>query len=214
MKMTLEEKKLAKKKIFKAWYEKNKKSQDYKDRKKKWNDSNRDKIRKTGREKQNKWNREHREEANRRSREQYLKNIESRRSQLNANSRERNKTEYYKNYHREYMKKRRLVDLAFKIKNLLRGRIWAALKGGKKSTNTMKLVGCSIEEFKNHLEKQFKPGMSWDNQGMKGWHIDHIKPCSSFDLTDPEQQRQCFNWTNMQPLWAHENFTKSDSLPT
>jgi HNH endonuclease. len=50
--------------------------------------------------------------------------------------------------------------------------------------------------------------MSWDNYGRDGWHIDHIRPCASFDLTDPEQQRQCFHYTNLQPLWAADNIRK------
>ena len=59
-----------------------------------------------------------------------------------------------------------------------------------------------------HLEAQFKPGMTWDNYGLKGWHVDHIRPCASFDLRDPEQQRRCFHYTNLQPLWAEENLKK------
>jgi hypothetical protein len=55
--------------------------------------------------------------------------------------------------------------------------------------------------------------MSWGNYGLHGWHVDHIIPCASFDLTDPEQQRQCFHYTNLQPLWAEDNLRKSDKLP-
>lgn len=73
-------------------------------------------------------------------------------------------------------------------------------------SQTIKLIGCSIEQLKQHLEKQFKLGMSWFNYGK--WHVDHIKPCASFDLTDIEQQKQCFNYTNLQPLWAEENLVK------
>ena len=69
-------------------------------------------------------------------------------------------------------------------------------------------MGCSIEELKIHLEKQFRDGMSWNNYGMYGWHIDHIKPCSAFDLTDLEQQKICFHYSNLQPLWAKENLSK------
>ena len=61
-----------------------------------------------------------------------------------------------------------------------------------------------------HLEALFQPGMTWDNHAIDGWHIDHIRPCTSFDLTDPEQQRQCFHYTNLQPLWAFDNISKSD----
>jgi hypothetical protein len=52
--------------------------------------------------------------------------------------------------------------------------------------------------------------MTWENHGRYGWHIDHIRPCASFDLADPEQQRKCFHYTNLQPLWASENMRKGD----
>lgn len=71
-------------------------------------------------------------------------------------------------------------------------------------------MGCSTETLKLHLEKQFKPGMTWGNHGVKGWHIDHIKPCASFDLTKPDDQLKCFHYTNLQPLWWHENLSKGD----
>lgn len=75
----------------------------------------------------------------------------------------------------------------------------------------MQLVGCSVTDLKKHLEKQFQPGMSWDNWGNDGWHIDHIRPCSSFDLTDPAEQVKCFHYTNMQPLWATDNLKKGST---
>ncbi len=91
----------------------------------------------------------------------------------------------------------------------LRDRIRKAVKHGYKSDTTQNLLGCSIDEFKAHIQKQFKPGMAWNNHGLKGWHIDHIRPCSSFNLLDPEQQKQCFHYTNMQPLWWNENLAKA-----
>ncbi|NBQ17559.1 hypothetical protein EBU24_04530 [bacterium] len=81
-----------------------------------------------------------------------------------------------------------------------------------KSKHTMELLGCSIEELKIYLEKQFVKGMCWNNYGKKGWHIDHILPCASFDLTDPEQQKICFHYTNLQPLWAKDNYKKRDKV--
>jgi hypothetical protein len=92
----------------------------------------------------------------------------------------------------------------------LRSRIVLALKGNPKLETTMKLVGCSVEFLKQHLEKQFKKDMSWSNYGK--WHIDHIKPCSKFDLSKPEEQRKCFHYTNLQPLWAKENYSKQDNF--
>lgn len=70
----------------------------------------------------------------------------------------------------------------------------------------MELTGCSKDDLYSHLESKFTEGMNWDNYGK--WHIDHIKPCVSFDLTDTEEQKKCFHWTNLQPLWAIDNMRK------
>ena len=102
------------------------------------------------------------------------------------------------------------TDPQFRIECCLRARLRRALKGKNKSASTMTLVGCSISHLKNHLEKQFLPGMTWENQGK--WHIDHMMPCVSFDLSDPEQQRRCFHYTNLQPLWGTENIRKRDKV--
>ncbi len=99
-------------------------------------------------------------------------------------------------------------DINYRLSMNLRNRIIEVLKGKNKSATTMEFLGCTIEEFKQHLESQFTQGMTLDNHGYYGWHIDHIKPCSLFDLSDPEQQRQCFHYSNMQPLWAEDNFIK------
>ena len=72
----------------------------------------------------------------------------------------------------------------------------------------LKLLGCAIEKVVKHIEAQFKEGMAWDNYGYYSWHIDHIKPCDAFDLTDPAQRAECFNYTNLQPLWAEDNLAK------
>ena len=82
----------------------------------------------------------------------------------------------------------------------------------KKSDSTMNLLGCTIQEAREYLEKQFKEGMTWENHGHETWHIDHIIPCASFDLTDPEQQKKCFHYTNLQPLWAKENMSKGAKI--
>ena len=93
----------------------------------------------------------------------------------------------------------------------LRCRLNRALKGNIKSARTIDLVGCSIEFLLKHLEKLFYNIMTWDNHG-KYWEIDHIIPCDSFDLTDPEQQRKCFHWTNLQPLTIKQNRSKGNKL--
>jgi hypothetical protein len=84
----------------------------------------------------------------------------------------------------------------------------SALKNGAKAFHTFELIGCTIEQLKQQFELQFKPGMSWKNHSRNGWHIGHIRDCCSFDLTDPEQQRQCFHYTNLEPQWAGDNLSK------
>ena len=107
-----------------------------------------------------------------------------------------------------YKKKKYHSDIKYRLVTLLRGRLLGALKaqGVYKTKTTMKLCGCSLEKLKQHLESQFTEGMSWENKGE--WHIDHIKPCAAFDLSDVEQQKECFHFTNLQPLWAIDNIRK------
>jgi len=96
--------------------------------------------------------------------------------------------------------------LAFALTDNLRTRLKQALNGKNKSKSTLKLLGCTVKYLIQHLEKQFQPGMNWENRHL--FHIDHIRPCSSFDLTDPKQQSECFNYKNLQPLWAQDNMVK------
>lgn len=127
----------------------------------------------------------------------------------------------YRKTHRkelsEYKLKKRKEDINYKIVCNLRTRINNAIKNNYKSGKTIELLGCSIKKLKQHLEKQFKPGMSWDNygrgwNGKKEWQVDHINPCASFDLSKPSEQKKCFHYTNLQPLWAEENFKKGGKL--
>jgi len=130
------------------------------------------------------------------------------RERIRARGRKHNKTRVTNGKFRAYYKKRRRENPAFNIMCRLRCRLWHALKaqGVRKTTSTMKLCGCSLDYLKKYLEKQFVDGMTWENRGK--WHIDHIRPCCSFDLTDPEQQKQCFHYSNLQPLWARDNMIK------
>ena len=98
-----------------------------------------------------------------------------------------------------------------RIDRALRSRLNNAIKSGNKSAKSIELFGASPLQIKEHLESQFTEGMSWDNYGE--WHIDHIIPCAFFDLTKPSHQKVCFNWQNLQPLWAEENRSKSDKIP-
>lgn len=156
---------------------------------------------------------------------------ESRREELleyKKNHRNENKERYVENDKRyrlnneeklkiskyNYKKERLKTDIEFKIKENLRNRMQSAIKYncGKKAFKTIDLIGCSVVELKQHLESQFKEGMSWDNHGLHGWHIDHIIPCASFDLTNSEEQKKCFHYTNLQPLWANENISKGKKI--
>lgn len=98
----------------------------------------------------------------------------------------------------------------YKIARILRARLYNALyvNKTKKTYSTFNLLGCTVEELKTYLENMWLPGMSWDNHTLNGWHIDHIKPVNTFDLTDPEQQKQCFHYTNLRPLWSFDNQTR------
>lgn len=120
------------------------------------------------------------------------------------------KKSYAENYlvRRAYIKKRLANDASFRISNNLRSRILAALKNKNKSASTIELLGCDIVFFKKHLSGMFKTGMTWDNYGE--WEIDHIKPCSKFNLIHPDQQKECFNYKNTQPLWKFENRSKGN----
>jgi hypothetical protein len=65
----------------------------------------------------------------------------------------------------------------------------------------------------SHIESLWQPGMTWKNNTINGWHIDHIIPCEAFNLFDIEEQKKCFHYTNLQPLWSNINIAKSDILP-
>ena len=104
-------------------------------------------------------------------------------------------------------------DPLYKLTKNLRCRLRSALnKRSHKVNKTLDLLGCTPAELKIHLENQFTSGMSWDNYGIKGWHMDHIIPCSFFILTDYQEQKFCFHYTNIQPLWWYDNIEKRDKI--
>ena len=100
-------------------------------------------------------------------------------------------------------------NVSFRIQRNCQKRIWDAVKGNCKSAPTKALIGCSADELKTHLESRFTEGMTLDNYGE--WHVDHIKPCASFDLSAPHEQVLCFHYSNLQPLWAKDNMSKGAS---
>jgi len=143
-------------------------------------------------------------EYHRRYRELNKEKILKRKKEYGKEYRNVKKKEIY-NYNREYRKKNR-------FKRILRKRVWAAFKESSwtKSENTENLLGCSFEFAKEYIENQFKDGMSWDNHGIMGWHIDHIIPLSSAK-TKEEMINLC-HISNLQPLWWHENLSKGADI--
>lgn len=144
------------------------------------------------------------------------------RKRFNASWLERNR-EYRREYARQLRKKniekvrknkrleklRLLANPRTRMELNLRQRVRMALKaqGARKTGKTFDLVGMSGKELRSHLEGQFKDGMSWENYGK--WHIDHKRPCASFNLIDPAEQKLAFHYSNLQPLWAKDNLVKS-----
>lgn len=103
-------------------------------------------------------------------------------------------------------------DPIFKLNKHIRTRLRVALKNKQKKGSAIKDLGCSILELKSYLEAQFQLGMTWNNYGFRGWHIDHIKPLSSFDLSNREELLKAVHYTNLQPLWARDNLSKSNKV--
>ena len=182
-------------------YRENNKEQ-IKEQKKEYYKNNKEQIKEQGKE----YYKNNIEQISENSKEYYKNNKE----QIKENSKE-----YYKNnkeQKKEYQKNKYVADIQFRLAVILRGRLGKALKNNYKCGSAVRDLGCSILELKLKLEQQFhansKTGemMSWENYGK--WHIDHIKPLSSFDLTDRAQLLQACHYTNLQPLWAEENLSK------
>jgi hypothetical protein len=131
-------------------------------------------------------------------------NIEKRRKY------QRERRHLRKEYDLEYIRNRKKNDIVFRLKIRLRSRLHKVLNGRYKSGSAVNDLGCSPKELKEYLESLFVNGMSWDNYGE--WHIDHIRPLCSFDLTNREQFLEACNYKNLQPLWAKDNLYKGAKL--
>ena len=120
----------------------------------------------------------------------------------------------YTEQRRLQARRQRAARIDLRIKDGLRTRVRLALyrykKGSKKGGSAINDLGCTIQEFLSHLESQFSFGMTWDNYG--DWELDHIKPLSLFDLTDPVQFKEAANFKNLQPLWRVDNQKKGASF--
>jgi hypothetical protein len=136
--------------------------------------------------------------------------------QLQANCkpcmRARNRARYYSKkpsinrQQWERQRERYIHDAEYRLQCTLRARLRGALRRGSTAGSAVRDLGCTIAELKAHLERQFQPGMTWENYG--DWHIDHKRPLTSFDLTDRRQFLRACHYTNLQPLWAEQNLAK------
>lgn len=184
--------------------------------------TNKDNAGRISAERRVKYYQENREKILQQQRESYCSEkkkeyVEKNKENIYAKNSEYHKKWYQENKeskllkNKEYNEKRENEDPEYKLRRRLRSRLTIALKKylkvPYKERNINLLIGCSLEELKQYLQAQFKEDMEWENHG-KLWHIDHIKPCHLFDLSDIEQQRLCFNYKNLQPLYAQENLKK------
>lgn len=170
---------------------------------------------------QNKWRIDN-PEYNKEYSLKYYKDNKEYLAQHNKDYRLKTGCDLYKNrkeYKKEYKRNRYKNDLYFKLTCNIRTRICNLLSGRIKSLPSINYLGCSLEEFKLYIELKFENGMSWSNYGrpngeyLSGWHIDHIRPLSSFDFSGEdieEQLHKAWHYTNLQPLWAIDNLTKSN----
>jgi hypothetical protein len=210
-----------------------------KDYDKKYKLENKDKIRKYNLDSRNKnqeRDKKYREQYRLKNKDRILSRIKKYRlenkDKVKEQSKKYNKTYYRKNKDRErsrlrkynaenkikirqYKIKRYYSDPAYRILQCLRPRVKDVLKGVLKSQSTIELLGCTALDLKNYLSKHFLPGMSWENygKGIGKWNIDHIIPCNIFYFIDPSEQKQCFHYTNLRPLWERGpggNFEKQD----
>jgi len=173
----------------KKWYAENKEEKLRKN--KEWSSKNRDRVNQTNRA----WVKNNQEHVRERNRQYNLKNkdrlAEKRKIRL---------------------QNRRKTDVNFRLSNNLRGSLYNSIKNEWKKSSALDLLGMTVPEFKKYLESLWSPGMSWSNwgNGENCWNIDHIKPIAQFNLENYEEQKICFHFSNLRPLWWSENNSKKD----
>lgn len=152
---------------------------------------------------------------------------EGRRDQINAAHREwrrKNKAEWrrkrkareaknkerMREWARQYQRRRLATNPQYKMAHALRTRLGKVLRlaRAEKMASAVRDMGCTLAELQSHIESLWLPGMSWDNYGVHGWHIDHKTPLASVDLNDREQVLKVIHYTNLQPMWAEDNLSK------
>ena len=185
-----------KKAYHKVYYESNK--QTLNDKQKAYNKVNKDKIKA--------YNKVNEDKIKAYKKDYYQDNKDKIKEYLDAN---KDKIRVKKN---NYFKNRLKTNIQYKLSHNLRTRLNIAINRNQKIGSAVDDLGCSIPELKVYLESKFQTGMTWDNWSDVGWHIDHIKPLASFDLTDRKQFLEACHYTNLQPLWAKDNLIKSDKL--
>ena len=141
----------------------------------------------------------------------YHKHKEQERTRLRKYNREN------KDKIRQYKKAKYYNDPSYRVLQCLRARVRGVLRGFLKSQFTIELLGCTILELRYYLERHFMDGMNWENygRGVGKWNVDHIIPCAIFDFTDSSEQKQCFHFSNLSPLWERGvggNLEKSDRI--
>jgi len=153
------------------------------------------KYQKENKDKKRVWAKRYRE-ANKHKRTQWLEANKDRvKAQLNTRDRVR-----------------RTEDINYKLSCNLRSRLYKATKGIAKGGSAVDDLGCSLMELRLHISSQFQEGMNWQNWGIYGWHIDHIQPLSSFNLSNKAQYKRAVHYSNLQPLWAKDNILKRNAV--
>jgi len=141
--------------------------------------------------------------------ERHIKRYEKEKENIKHRNRQWNKQ------NREYLRinalQRRKTNIQYKLACYLRARLRSILKGKRKAGSAVNNLGCTLTQLKDHLEKQFTQQMTWGNYG-KVWHIDHIEPLCSFDLTIREQLLIACHYTNLRPLDAIQNMSEGGKL--
>jgi len=149
--------------------------------------------------------------ANKKQAKQYRENNKKRIQEYSKQYYNENKSKIIKQ-HNKYKKQKRKNSSRYRLNANMGFGIWYSLRTKKNKQHWESLVDFTLDDLINHLEKQFRDGMSWDNYG--DWHVDHIIPKSYFkyEYLEDEKFKKCWNLANLQPLWAEENFKKGGSI--
>lgn len=169
---------------------------------------NRDRVRAQNAE----WHATHKEQRNAAMRAAYAADPETHSRRVRA-AKER-RPDHYRDLNRENARRRRAESEAVRLRARISSQLRYCLGTGKGGATTERLLGYSIAELRTHIERQFLPGMSWENMG--DWHIDHIVPLASFEISGPDDPnlRRAWALPNLRPLWAADNLAKSDKRVT